>query len=343
MASQKTLDGDEKISTDNAMVGGKEIHAVTDGEDVESVLGWMTWYTFGSGDVDRKWLEERASELGIPESWLPSPVTPRRAFTRASKMLVSETAGIIPEDVEANTERSKTDNKVFFLELIDRREGVENSTSEVIGKLEYESGDENVYTRAKTSHPEYIEWFQMYAEEFKNLFDLYSRSNRIKEVRKAFRDRFLKLETTSVTMRPAGAVYFVPAHYQEGFEAYRELVADIDRLWKDEGYECTVDTVEVIDSPEKREMVEKKVRNSLEEAVEGIVEEAIDSFDEDRAANEVVSELGKELSKAENLAVEHNTLLNAEMSVRSALESWKSSVEEDEEELITKMVEKVDV
>lgn len=343
MANQKTLDGDEKLSTDNASVGGKEIHAVTDGEEVESVLGWMTWYTFGSGDVDRKWLEERASELGIPESWLPSPVTPRRAFTRASKMLVPETNGIIPADVEANTERSNTDNKVFYLEVIDRREGVENSTSDVIGKLEYDSDSENVYTRAKTSSPEYIEWFQMYSEEFKNLFDLYNHSNRIKEVRKAFRDRFLKAETTSVTMRPAGAVYFVPAHYQEGFEAYRQLVSDIETHWKDSGYECTVDTVEVIDSPEKRAMVEKKVRNSLEEAVEGIVEEALDEFDEEKAANEVVSELGKELANAENLAVEHNTLLNAEMSVRSALESWKADVEEDEEDLIQKMVEKVDV
>ena len=341
MATQETLDGEEKITTETAKVGGKEISAVTDGEEVESVLGWMTWYTFGAGDVDRKWLEERAAELGIPEKWLPNPVTPRRAFTRACKMLPSETSGIIPEDVEANTERSNTDAKTFFLEITDRRDGVENSSTEVIASLEYE--DESVHTRTKTANPEYLGFYEEFSQEFRQLFDLYSNSNRIKEVRKAFRDRFLKAETTSVTMRPAGAVYFVPAHYQEGFEAYRQLVRDIDEHWKDSGYECSIDPVEVIDSPAKREMVEKKVRSSLEEAVEGIVDEALDSFDEEKAANEVVSELGKELAKAENLAVEHNTLLNAEMSVKGALKSWKGNLEDEEEDLVQKLVDEVDV
>lgn len=341
MATQKTLDGEEKISTKTATVGGKEIHAVTDGEEVESVLGWMTWYTFGKGDVDRTWLLERASELGIPEEWLPTEVTPRRAFTRAAKRLEKDNQALVPQDVHLRTERSDTDNKVFYLEFSDRRDGVENTVSEIVGTLEFENG--SVYTSAKTSNPEFLEWYQTVSQEFKSLFELYGRSNRIKEVRKAFRDRFLKQSTTSVTMRPAGAVYFVPAHYQEGFEAYRQLVADIDEHWKEEGYECSIDPVEVIDSPEKRQMVEKKVRNSLEEAVEGIVQEALDEFDEDQAANEVVASLGKELANAENLAVEHNTLLNAEMSVRSALESWKDRVEEEEEEIIGKMVQEVDV
>lgn len=336
MATQTDLDGEEKISTD-VTVGGREIQAVTDGEEVESVLGWMTIYTIGpSFTVDRKWLEERADELGIPPEMLPSEVSPKRGYTRACKKIPKKAAHVVPQDVTLSTDR--VDYSTFNLEVTDRRG--DEIDSEIIGVLEYDGG--NVYTRAKTSNPERIEWFQSVAQEFKELHEEMVRSNLGKDVRKMIRE-FCKKHSTSVKMRDAGAVYFVPAHYQDGLMALKELVDDIDEHWKKSGFECSIDTVEVIDSPGKREMVEKKVRKSLGEAVEGIVEEALEKFDEERAANEVVSELGKELAQVESLAVEHNTLLNAEMSVRSALESWKSGVKEEEEELIEQLVQSVDV
>jgi len=45
----------------------------------------------------------------------------------------------------------------------------------------------------------------------------------------------------------------------------------------------------------------------------------------------------------ENMAVEHNTLLNADISVRQSLESWKDRVSGDKEQLVDRLVQQVDV
>ena len=67
MKSQTTLDGERKASVESVQVGGKEIQAVTGEQDVESVLGWITFYTIGPAySVPRDWLEEKANEVGLP-------------------------------------------------------------------------------------------------------------------------------------------------------------------------------------------------------------------------------------------------------------------------------------
>lgn len=334
--AQQTLEGDEKLSTD-VTVGGKKIQLVSDTENVESVLGWMGIYTIGpSFTVDRGWLEDRANELGIPAHMLPSEVSSKRAFTRACKRLPNLTPGILPQDVTIST--SRVDYNTFNLEVTDRRgDGIK---SDLMGVLQYDEG--NVYTRAKTGNGEKIEWFQSYSQLFKETFDLMGRSNLGKDIRKMIRE-FCLDHSTSVKMRDAGAVYFIPAQYTDMAKALQTLVDDIDVHWKKEGFECSLDLIEVIDSPGKRGMVEAKVQKSLSSTVEGIVEEAVEMFDEERATNEVVSKLSKELASAESLAVEHNTLLNAEMSVKKALTEWKGSVKDDQQEIIDKLVDEVEV
>lgn len=346
MANDDGNGDEEQVSTD-VQVGGRDISMVTDGQEIESVLGWTVIYTIGPAfTVDRAWLEDRAEELGIPSGMLPSPVSPKRAHTRASTllpeintdMLSDNVTSLVPNGVELHTQRAKNDNNVFHLEITDRRG--EEMTATEIGDLIYE--DQGVYTRATTSDPEYIEWFQTISEEFNTLYEKHLRSNMGKDVRKMVRG-FCKEHSTSVKMRDAGAVYFVPAQYQDQLNGLKTLIDDINTHWKNVGFDATIDTIEVIDSPAKREMVESKVRKALSETVEGLVEDALDSFDEEKAANEVVSGLGKELAQVENLAVEHNTLLNAEMSVKSALASWKDQVKSDEEQLIDELVASVDV
>lgn len=335
--SQTDLAGEEKVDA-NVMVGGKEIQAVTGDAEVESILGWIAIYTIGPGfTVDRKWLEENMEDLNISPEYLPSETTPKRAHTRASQLLVQNTSGVIPEGVEADVTRDGY--STFNLEITDRRmEGEINM--EVIGDLNYDSG--SISAQAKTGNPEYLDFYQRYAQEWKEMYETHLASNMGKDIRKMIRN-FMMEHSTSVRMRDGGAVYFVPAHYDEMLSGFKELVERIDEQWKDMGHSARIDTVEVIDSPAKREMVEAKVRKSLEDVVEGIVDEALDELDEDRAANEVVSELADELSKAENMAVEHNTLLNADISVRQSLESWKEEVASDKEELVEKLVNEVDV
>lgn len=336
MKTQTTLDGERKSEVESVQVGGKEIQAVTGGEDVDSVLGWITIYTIGPAyTVPREWLEEKANEVGLPPEMLPSETSPKRAFTRACNHLVNDTSGVIPAEVEAAT--SRKDYSTFCLEVTDRRE--EDVTMEVIGELIYDGGQ--VYTQAKTSRAEYLDFYQRYAEAFKQKFDEMKESNLGKDIRNSVRE-FATEHSTSVRMRDGGAVYFVPAHYEEQMLAWKEIITGLNQ-WKDRGHPASLDTVEVIDSPGKREMIENKVRQSLSEAVEGIVDEALEELDEDQAAAEVVAGLADELDEAENMAVEHNTLLNADISVRQSLEEWKERVSGDKEQLVEKMVQQVNV
>jgi len=336
MKSQTTLDGERKASVESVQVGGKEIQAVTGEEDVDSVLGWITFYTIGPAySVPRDWLEEKANEVGLPREMLPSETSPKRAFTRACNRVTRETAGAVPENVEADT--SRKDYSTFRIELTDRRgDGVD---MDVIGELIYEDGQ--VYTQAKTGEPEYLDFYQTYAASFKEIFEEMKQSNLGKDIRNSVRE-FATQHSTSVRMRDGGAVYFVPAHYEELMSAWKEIIGGLNE-WKDRGHPAALDTVEVIDSPAKREMVEQKVRQSLTEAVEGIVDEALEELDEDQAAAEVVAGLADELDEAENMAVEHNALLNADISVRQSLESWKNRVSGDKEQLVDRLVQQVDV
>lgn len=335
--TQTDLAGEEKLDT-NVQVGGKDIQAVTGEDEVENILGWIAIYTVGPAfRVGRSWLEEEANELGIDPKYLPSETSPKRAHTRASNLLVNETGGILPAGVEANVERD--DYSTFDLEITDRRE--DETKMEVIGQLIYDSGE--VFTQADTSDPEMLDIYQQYARAWNELYEEMAESNLGKDIRTMVRD-FMTDHTTSVRMREGGAVYFVPAHYEEMLTAFTELMDRINVRWKDRGHNTGIDVVEVIDSPAKRDMVEEKVRQTMDGAVESLIEDALDELDEEEAANEVVSSLSSELGDIESLAAEHNALLSADISVRQALEDWKDRVRnEQQEELVEKLAQSVDV
>jgi hypothetical protein len=328
-------DGVEQMNDQTVSVGGRQIQAVT---DAENALGWVVYYTVGPNFlVPREWLVTRSQELGLHDSMLPTETSPKRAFTRTSTRLTDEMpANYLPPDVEANV--SRVDYSTFNLEIIDRRDGEIDSA--IIGQFNYDGGD--IYYRLSSSIPEHMEWFRAAQSAFEVLYEDMKMSNMGKDVRKMIRE-FCTHHSTSVKMRPAGAVYFVPAHYEDELMALKQMLDEINVEFKDHGFSASIDTIEVIDSPAKRELIEAKVRDNLEVAVSGLVEDALDQFSEDQAANAVVSGLGQELASIENLALEHNTLLSAEISVREALETWKSNVRGDNRNLVQQIIDEVDI
>ena len=330
-----TTDGVRSMSDDTVSVGGRQIQAVA---DADNALGWVVYYTVGPNFlVPREWLVARSQELGLHDSMLPTETSPKRAFTRTSTRLADELpANVFPPDVEAVV--SRVDYSTFNLEIIDRRDG--EIESAIIGQFQYDS--EDVYYRLSSSNPEHMEWFRAAQAGFESLYSDMKVSNMGKDVRKMIRE-FCTHHSTSVKMRPAGAVYFVPAHYESELMALKQMLDEINVEFKDHGFTASIDTIEVVDSPAKRELIEQKVRDNLEIAVSGLVEDALDAFSEDQAANAVVANLGQELASIENLALEHNTLLSAEISVREALENWKNSVRGDNRSLVQKIIDEVDV
>ena len=329
------------IDSEPTTVGGHEIQVVGDGE-VEDILGWTVVYTIGpSFTVDRNWLESRASELGLSRRHLPSETTDKRAYTRACKSVGDMRLGEARHpDVEVETERENYNT--FNVKLEDQRGDELEVNTEIIGQLVYEDG--SIVSSVKTSQESYIETFREYAQAASDSMEIHGQSNTGGDLRRAIREFVKSTDTSGVKMRDAGAVYFVPRQAGESLMAFKQLIKEVDANWKTSGFECAVDTIEVIDSVEKRDMVERKVEKEIDSVVESALTTAFEEIDEGEAAMEVVSQVGEDLVRAENVAAEHNALLDVELSVEEVLKDWKDRVStEDKEDLIEAAVEEVDL
>ncbi len=333
---------DGRTDVESASVAGTQVTAVTD-ENITDILGWTVVYTIGPRfTVDRTWLEEAAGRLGLDPDLLPAQTTERRAWSRACKRAdrtdLSDARHAL---VDVETNRDEDDSSVFHLEVVDRRPD-DSIVHESVARFEYDSG--SLITSVTTSVPDYVELASEYASHTQELFELHKQSNTGADLRRAIREFVKKTDTAGVKMRDAGAVYFVPRQAGNDLLAFKELMQEVDETWKTSGFECAVDTIEVVDSADKREMVERKVRHTLDSVVESALESAFEELDEETAAQDVVSEVGSDLVRAENVALEHNALLDVELSVEETIESWKDRVvDEQKEALVEAAAKEVDV
>lgn len=334
---------------DQDEIGPVEIEA--DGVSGE-LLGWQIIFTVGDEfTVPVEWVEQRFMDLGLPGHLLPNQITPRRAFVHAGKRVIQQADLDLPNEVDVRTWRNTPEDYLtFHLEVTDRRNDDLDPEGSTIGYFGYDPDSEEV--RANMD-PEVSkmergdELSRIYAdcaETFQQDFELLKTSYKGEDVRKMIRDRFVKGASTSVRMRDGGAVYFVPAQYGDALRALIEIMEGINSEWKDEGFDAQLEAYEIIDTEEKRAMVAQKVENELENTVEKAMEAAFEELDGDVAAQKAISEAGSELVEAENLAVEHNALLEAELSVKKEIESWKEKVaDEEQEKVVEAAMEEVDV
>jgi len=331
-----------RTGPESASVGGTEVTAVTS-DSMTDILGWTVVYTIGPRfTVDRTWLEEAAGRVGLDVSLLPTETTDRRAWSRACKRADrTDLNDARHPQVDVETNRDEDDSSVFNLEVVDRRPD-DDIVHEEVAQFEYDSG--SLFTTVTTATPEYVELASEYTSHTQELFELHKQSNTGADLRRAIREFVKATDTAGVKMRDAGAVYFVPRQAGDDLLAFKELMEEVDETWKTSGFECAVDTIEVIDSADKRDMVERKVRRTLDTVVESALESAFEELDEETAAQDVVSEVGSDLVRAENVAVEHNALLDVELSVEETIESWKDRVvDEQKEALVEAAAKEVDV
>lgn len=340
---QKTLDG-------NVQVGGKEIGAVLDDQDPEELefLGWTVFFTIGNDFVvDRDWLEARAGELGIPQKLLPRPTSKKRAFGRAmNRLCADEHSWDAHKDVEISVH--KEDHKEYHLEVTDRRDGDVDTAK--IGAFFWDTDLDPSGMRAQVGHPEidresnvsvvkgseFYELFRDYRKALSDEMMLMEQSNLGEDIRTMIRGYFTR-KSNSVKLRDGGAVYFAPITTEEVVQAMKQLVDDINLKWKDDGFPARVDNIEVINTEEKRDMVESRVQARVKDQVGDALEQAFEEMDETEVIDEVVDTVEDRLAEVEDFAAEYNTLLDVEIGVEEVLEDWKSNVTDEKEELIEKV------
>lgn len=344
-AKQTTLEGDVKV-------GGKKISAMLDGQDAEDleILGWTAIFTIGNDFVvDREWLEARATELGIPHRLLPRKTSKKRAFGRAANRL-TRTARSWDEHEDVDVALHKESHKEYHLEVSDRRDG--DVTTAKVGAFYWDTDLDPSGMRASVGHPnrdrdsnvdvskgsEFYELFGDYLSAFSDEMSLMERSNLGEDIRTMIRG-FMTRKSSSVKLRDGGAVYFCPITTEEVVQAMKQLIADINDEWKTGGFEAEINLIEVINTEEKRDMVEKRARKRVESKVEKIIEDALDELDEDVVVDEIVGSVEEQLQDVEGFADTYNALLDVEIAVEEEIEGWKNRVTDDQKELIEGVLE----
>ncbi len=313
--------------TDNTTtIDGDKIAAIPDGMDADDILGWVTHYTIGRFFmIDADWLQNRADEYGVPESALAGGPTPKKAFKRAAKTFVPRRmTDRTPDGV--TFEHNRVSANEVKLDVKDRRSENENLDGHTLCKFTWDSEEGRAAACLVDVSPGGgEEWFQNASEVFWEAYDELTHSYMAKDVSRSIR-QWIKATDGGVKMRDGGAVYFVPRTDGDVLDGWHKIARDINEEIKNRDHECAVDMVEVIDSEMKREMVERKARNEIEGLVDSVIEKAVDELDSDTAATAAVNQVADDLMRAENVAVEHNALLDAELSIQEQLEEWKESV-----------------
>jgi len=332
------------MPTNNA-IDGDEIAAIPDGMDADDILGWVTHYTIGRYfTIDRDWLENKAEEYGVPKSALAGGPTPKKAFKRAAKTFVPRRmTDKTPEGV--TFDHNRVSANVVNLDVNDRRQENENLDGHTLCRFAWDADETHpTATLVDVSPGDGEQWFQEATRTFWDAYDELCEANMAKDVSRSIR-KWIKSTDGGVKMRDGGAVYFVPRTDGDVLDGWHKIARDIDEEIKEDDHECAVDMVEVIDSEMKRDMVERKARNEIEGLVDSVIDKAVDALDSDTAATAAVNQVADDLMRAENVAVEHNALLDAELSIQEQLEGWKESVKDGskKQQAIDAAMQEVDV
>lgn len=325
-------------------VRGTDVQAVNPDADTEidaDILGHVMMYTIGREFVvDDDWLVEQATEIGIPEKMLPNTKAPIYAFRRAVSERLANRQDVVPDDV--SVEVSDPARDTYNLDVLDRRGDGGDLVAETVAKIRFDGETEKVFVEPDSDNPEYLSWVQDYASIAQNEYENMLNGHLGRDISRAVR-KWIQNYTTGIRMRDAGAVYFIPAQYADGVAAWAELIDRINTSQKERNFEAAIDPIEVINSDDKKEMVERKARRHIRQALEKGIDAALDEMDEDTAATAAVSAMSNELKRSENVAAHHSALLEAELSVKQQLESWKENTSDRKKKIIQAAIDEVDI
>lgn len=338
----------------STQISGTEIALLPDGRDLEDILGWMVHYTIGRGfTVEHDWLVRKGQEYGIPRSALPNKTSKKYAFNRMAKeqiprIMNRETPEAVtfkghkPDDVEAD---------IINLDVSDRRR--EDFDGDTLCRFIWKEDSQSPAARFRAQGAagdidDAFEWYEMVMNMMDDEFEKMQTHKLARDISRSVRN-WIKgksdEEIGSTRMRDAGAVYFVPRGGGDVLSGWEQLARDIDEQWKVEHNECAVDAIEVADNQRQQEMLERKARKHMRDLLDGVIETALDELDEDMAATNAVNQASDELVQAESIAVEHNALLDVEVSIQNELAEWKKQAKSGgkKEEVIEAAIDEADI
>lgn len=359
---------DYRIESDVA-VDGATIKAITDGEEQEDVdiIGHIISYTIGSDFVvPREWLENRMEELelfitapdGDTKLMIPPKVTPKRAFNRTRDRLIDEVTASHPDfhgdgrreingratqfesKKATNDEWHITAEAYFTVDELNR--GVEGEPYDdgefrqtTLAVVRYNKEHEEIITAPKIDEDDAMwDTWETLAEETLRMFKEMQESNIGRDLQKMV-NRFTHHWTDTIKVRDGGAVYFVPAGYDDEVRSLKTLIDEINTRFKHRGSDCEILRISVTDSEEEKKQIEEKARKHLEGQVESALDAAFEALAEDEAvAGEIATEIEDRLESIDEFAGDYNALLSARLSAQEVLEDKVSDLDGVKQDIV---------
>lgn len=349
MTASKVEAEEADIQKGDVTVAGTKLsglHDDIDGEDVE-VLGFATIFTIGELlEVPAQFLEDQAEQEGLSDKYLPRRPTPKKAYTRACTRLFWGRAGFGRYD-EYEVEAKKINTALYTVQAEYYDEDAEEfRDTGALGNLSYDYDEQQLVARQRTTDPDLVDlWEQiekLARSRFDEMLETYTGSDLRAMVRNVIGDQY------SVSLRNAGAVYFVPANQADDLRKVSAVVDACNTFKKPGRPPAQVAMLEVIDSKDKREFVETRVQTELSEKVEKALGQAADRIDEEGQLTDELEESIEEtltavLSESTNVAEQYNALLRANMEVESIVENLKSEFRDEVGEIAEEVVQRDEV
>lgn len=328
------------------------------------VLGYAVMYSAGADFnclVPREWLIERCDKLGVPEDLIPSEPRSHNAYKRAIKRMreswIEEYELKLPRKddstireghkVQVNLKEGEgqyiwhVTADVFYNE---EESGVASGTWETtdLGFFAYNSDEERCKTHAREGIDESHELYDLWNDVAKKA-EKFTEEMKETHITIDIRDMMWKATDnyTDTTIKLKRSVYLFPAGMEDFLNSMTQLYEDINREWKKRGEPMAVNSIEVLNTDDKRSWVQNRVEATLEDSMEKILDDAFDKLGEE-ASSEIVESVISNLSETDETAETYASLLDAEIGVETLLEEQRDGIsDEDKEDIIDEIIDEL--
>jgi len=234
----------------NAINDTTNMYAVKGGSG-NDILGNLVWFSVSDMEILRDDLVNLATNVGLPEKYVPALIRPSDAFRRAT----SEIGGVlragedITEVLMVREVLSAEDRVVRHLIKETRDKKNVTLNYEKIGEIVFERQWGSVSTTAITDEAKpALNKAKILYSKYRDYFI----SDHIRRLIKAALG-----DCQAVGVRPAGAVYFTPAAYEPTIKALNTLVKMLP------GNSVEMHYLPVVNAEEQKVMLEEKLRGHV--------------------------------------------------------------------------------
>jgi len=231
------------------MINNANLYAVKGG-NTDNILGNLVWFSVSDMEILRDDLVKLATNVGLPEKYVPAPIRNSDAFRRAT----SEIGGVLKLDSGSTVLMVRevlSDEDKIIRHLIKESRDQRNVqlNYEKIGEITFERQWGTMSTTALTDeakpalHKAKVQY---------NKYRDYFVGDHLRKMIKTVLG-----ECQAVGVRPAGAIYFTPAAYEPTIKALNTLVKMLP------GNSVEMHYLPVVNADEQKTMLEEKLRGHV--------------------------------------------------------------------------------